>query len=272
MPHQFGDPDPGAEGRLDQHDAAAAPGCPRDLVVPPPLRASDASGHRVVEHLVGRVSAGSSRQGRRRSGAGTVGRLPSGRWQARRSEADGTRVSLGPYRTRGDAEHALVLAEADELRGERVLDSTGTVAEWAARWLDRSVHWKPSTRAGNEQMLHARTLPRWGKVELSAVARRDVEAWVAEMIAAGAQPDAVRASRSPPRHPGLRTPLPGCASGRTAARCATWPSTAGTSALLLPGLGCRVPGGITETRVQAPGFSHGVERVRGGAPTVTPQA
>ena len=108
-------------------------------------------------------------------------------------------VSLGSYRTRADAEHALVLAEADELRGERQLDSTGTVAEWAQRWLDRSVHWKPSTRAGNEQMLRARTLPRWGTVELAAVTRRDVEAWVAEMIAAGAQPDVIRRALDPLR-------------------------------------------------------------------------
>ena len=108
-------------------------------------------------------------------------------------------VSLGTWRTRADAEQALVLAEADELRGERQLDSAGTVADWAQRWLDGSVHWKPSTRAGNEQMLHARTLAKWGKVELSAVTRRDVEAWVAELIAGGAQPDVIRRALVPLR-------------------------------------------------------------------------
>ena len=108
-------------------------------------------------------------------------------------------VSLGTWRTRADAEQALVLAEADELRGERQLDSAGTVADWAQRWLDRSVHWKATTRATSKQMLRARTLPRWGDVELSAITRRDVEAWVAELIAAGAQPDVIRLSLVPLR-------------------------------------------------------------------------
>ena len=150
------------------------------------------------DNLVAQDSTGGQRR-HRRSGAGTVRRLPSGRWQARRTEADGTMVSLGSYRTKADAEHALVLAEADELRGQRQLDSAGTVAEWAQRWLDRSVHWKPSTRAGNEQMLRARTLPRWGTVELAAIARRDVETWVAELVAAGAQPDVLRRALEPLR-------------------------------------------------------------------------
>ncbi len=50
-----------------------------------------------------------------------------------------------------------------------------------------------------EQMLRSTTLHRWGKVELSAVTRRDVEAWVAELIAAGAQPDVVRRAVDPLR-------------------------------------------------------------------------
>ena len=33
-----------------------------------------------------------------------------------------------------------------------------------------------------------------------------------------------------------------------------------------------IVGSVTGLRAQAPGFSHGVERVRGGAPTVTPPA
>ena len=48
-------------------------------------------------------------------------------------------------------------------------------------------------------MLRSTTLHRWGKVELSAVTRRDVEAWVAELIAAGAQPDVVRRAVDPLR-------------------------------------------------------------------------
>lgn len=97
------------------------------------------------------------------------------------------------------AERWLSLTEVNLMRGEWVAPERQgeTVAEWAQRWLDRSVHWKPSTRAGHEWMLRARTLPRWGEVELTAITRRDVEAWVAEMIAAGAQPDVLRRALEP---------------------------------------------------------------------------
>ncbi len=139
------------------------------------------------------ASAGRGRQGRRRSGAGTVRRLPSGRWQARRCEADGTRVSLGSWRTRADAEHALVLAEADELRGERVLDATGTVAEWAARWLDDGrTRWRPSTANGHAAKLRTLVLPDVGDVPLARLDRSAVLDWAARLSARGLAPATVR--------------------------------------------------------------------------------
>lgn len=128
------------------------------------------------------ASAGSSRQGRRRSGAGTVRRLPSGRWQARRCEADGTRVSLGSWRTRADAEHALVLAEADELRGERVLDSTGTVAEWVDVWLAEGAHrWKPTTMRSNRSSVRTHVVPQLGSVPIAQINRRTIFSWLDEL-------------------------------------------------------------------------------------------
>ena len=135
----------------------------------------------------------------RRPGAGSVRRLPSGRWQARRTEADGSMRSLGTWLTHAEAERALAAAELDDLAGSRILDDGGTVGEWADRWLARSVHWKSTTRAGHEQVLRAGALPRWGNVELSAITRSHVEAWVAEMIAGGAQPDAIRLALVPRR-------------------------------------------------------------------------
>ncbi len=131
---------------------------------------------------------------------GRLRRLASGRWQAGYKGPDGVvRYAEQTFPTKAMAERWLSLTEVNLMRGEWVApDRQGeTVAEWAQRWLDRSVHWKPSTRAGHEWMLRARTLPRWGEVELTAVTRRDVEAWVAEMIAAGAQPDVLRRSLEP---------------------------------------------------------------------------
>jgi len=66
---------------------------------------------------------------RRRWGAGNVRKLPSGKWQARRRE-NGSLVHIGTFFTKTDAERALVLAEAEALRGTRPLGPTGTVAEW----------------------------------------------------------------------------------------------------------------------------------------------
>ena len=135
----------------------------------------------------------------RRPGAGTVRRLPSGRWQARRTEADGTVRSLGTWLTRAEAERALAAAELDELAGGRVLDGSGTVGEWVERWLGSSHHWRASTRAGHQSAVRSRVAPRWSAVLLADLDLPAVQQWVDEMVAGGQRPDVIRRAIAPLR-------------------------------------------------------------------------
>ncbi len=133
---------------------------------------------------------------RRRRGAGSIRRLKSGRYQARIVRPSGRRESLGSYRTRTEAERALVQAEASALKGEWTPTPAdpGTVAEWAERWLASAHHLRPTTRAGYEQMLVKHVLPRWGNELVTNVKREHIEEWVRELVTAGARADVIRLS------------------------------------------------------------------------------
>ena len=130
----------------------------------------------------------------RRKGSGTTRKLPSGKYQARIIRPDGTRESLGTYRTKTEAERALVRAEAEQIEGEwePTPDNPGTVGEWAERWLDGAHHLKPSTRASYEVALRSHVLPRWGDTPVTNITRQDIAEWVAEMVGAGQKPDRIR--------------------------------------------------------------------------------
>ncbi len=115
----------------------------------------------------------------RRPGAGSVRRLPSGRWQARRTEADGTVRSLGTWLTKAEADRALAAAELDELAGDRVLDDGGTVGEWADRWLAEGSHrWKPSTARGNAVSVTNHVLPYLAAVRINQLDRAAIFGWL----------------------------------------------------------------------------------------------
>ncbi len=133
---------------------------------------------------------------RRRSGSGAVRKLPSGRWQARITRPDGSRKSLGTWRTKTDAEQALVHAESEQLKGEwqPTPDDPGTVAEWAKKWLNQAHHLKPTTKTGHEQMLRCHVLPRFGEMPVTQIRREDVVSWVGEQVASGTKPDVIRLS------------------------------------------------------------------------------
>ncbi len=130
----------------------------------------------------------------RRKGSGTTRRLPSGRYQARIIRPDGKRESLGTYRTKTEAERALVRAEAEQIEGEwePTPDNPGTVGEWGEKWLAEAHHLKPSTRASYEVALRSHVLPRWGDTSVTKITRQDIAEWVAEMVGAGQKPDRIR--------------------------------------------------------------------------------
>ncbi len=133
---------------------------------------------------------------RRRRGAGSIRRLKSGRYQARIVRPSGRRESLGSYRTRTEAERALVKAEAEVLKGEWTPTPAdpGTVEEWAERWLASAHHLRPTTRSGHESMLRVHILPRWGDTLVTDIRREEVETWVGEMVEARRKPDVIRRS------------------------------------------------------------------------------
>ena len=132
----------------------------------------------------------------RRKGSGTTRKLPSGRYQARIIRPDGTRESLGTYRTKTEAERALVRAEAEQIEGEwePTPDNPGTVGEWAEKWLDGAHHLKPKTVAGHIQMLHKHVLPRWENIPITSVTKADIREWVGDLITGGCKPDVIRCS------------------------------------------------------------------------------
>ena len=130
----------------------------------------------------------------RRKGSGTTRKLPSGRYQARIVRPDGKRESLGTYRTKTEAERALVRAEAEQIEGawEPTPDNPGTVAEWGEKWLAGAHHLKPSTKAGYKSTFSYHVLPRWGNTPVTNITRQDIAEWVAEMVKAGQKPDRIR--------------------------------------------------------------------------------
>ncbi len=132
----------------------------------------------------------------RRKGSGTTRKLPSGRYQARIVRPDGKRESLGTYRTKTEAERALVRAEAEQIEGawEPTPDNPGTVAEWGEKWLAGAHHLKPKTVAGHIQMLHKHVLPKWGNVPITSVTKAGIREWVSDLITGGCKPDVIRCS------------------------------------------------------------------------------
>ena len=83
-----------------------------------------------------------------RRGYGTIRKLPSGRWQARRWKY-GVQVSA-PYTfaTKADANAWLSAVETDVARGQFVDPAKGTVTfgKYAREWMDHKANLQPRTR------------------------------------------------------------------------------------------------------------------------------
>lgn len=119
---------------------------------------------------------------KRRSSFGNVRKLPSGRWQARYSDPDGTSVSA-PYTfdTRGDAEAWLATVRADLVRGAWMPPRAAlTLATYCEPWLaDRPL--RPRTRALYRRQLDRLILPELGTTPLRNLTPARVRAWHAEL-------------------------------------------------------------------------------------------
>jgi integrase len=119
----------------------------------------------------------------KRSQFGNVRRLPSRRWQARYTGADGLAYTAPlTFDARGDAQTWLSTIRADLIRGLWVPPNAGqsmTFSEYAETWLgDRPL--KPRTRELYRSLLDNRLLPAFGDRSLTAITPAAIRKWHAD--------------------------------------------------------------------------------------------
>lgn len=119
---------------------------------------------------------------------GTTRRLPSGRWQARYSAPDGTRVTAErTFAARAEAASYLAKVQADLDRGTYVdpVASTETFGEYAATWLAQRADLRPRTAELYEGLLNRHLLPHLATVPLARLTPALVRRWHAGRLQAG---------------------------------------------------------------------------------------
>lgn len=118
----------------------------------------------------------------KKSGFGSIRKLPSGRYQARYSAPDGlTRNAPLTFDTKLDAQTWLSTVRADLARGlwrppELAEDRPITFGEYAAAWLaDRDL--KPRTREHYQTLLDRQILPTFGNLAVRSISPESVRRW-----------------------------------------------------------------------------------------------
>jgi integrase len=130
----------------------------------------------------------------RRRTAGSVRRLPSGRWQARIRDPRTNRLeSLGSFDAKADADRAVAIAITDGLRGQWASPALGRrrMADWVAEWWATTTDLAPTTRVRDEWLLRGHILPAFGSTALADIGQLDIRSWVAELSASGLAPNTV---------------------------------------------------------------------------------
>ncbi|WP_165350477.1 tyrosine-type recombinase/integrase [Xylanimonas protaetiae] len=142
--------------------------------------------------------------------SGSVRRLPSGRWQARYTDADDQRHTLGTYATRAEADGAVAVVLADMHRGTYRAPDLGseTLGDYAARWLARRSDLAPRTvqlyahhlstyvcARLDEPGANRRTIDL-GAMELRALTPARVADWHAAVVATARATMATRSKRA----------------------------------------------------------------------------
>ncbi|APE32861.1 site-specific integrase [Nocardia mangyaensis] len=123
---------------------------------------------------------------------GTVRRVPSKlygkgkRWRARYVDDDGHEHSMR-FARKTDAQTWLDGQVSTIVQGSHVAPSSGreVIAEAGKRWLDVQAHLKETTSSTRDYTWQAHVLPRWGTKSLKDIRKTHVQAWIAEMVAAG---------------------------------------------------------------------------------------
>ena len=115
---------------------------------------------------------------------GRIRQLPSGRWQARIADRDGSLRSLGNHATRTAASRALSAHETDAARGAWTAQraSMQTLEAYAAQWLETRAL-RPRTKEHYADQLRLRILPTLGPVPLSSLTPQRIRIWHADLRA-----------------------------------------------------------------------------------------
>lgn len=126
------------------------------------------------------------RRGRRT--AGSIRRLPSGRYQARVRLEDG-RLLPAPetFRTKGAADQWLASVITEQARGKWIDPRAGEVPlrRFAQQWMKGKVELAPKTQELYDYLLNALILPTLGDVELVQLTPARIRAWRAGLLRAG---------------------------------------------------------------------------------------
>ena len=121
---------------------------------------------------------------KRRSGFGSVRKLPSGRWQARYTDQAGTsRSAPFTFTAKIDAEAWLTTVRADLIRGQWLPpDADTTLRQYAAVWLEHRTL-KDRTREHYRKVLDQLILPALGEYPLRKLTPAIVRQWHARTAA-----------------------------------------------------------------------------------------
>ena len=124
---------------------------------------------------------------RRTKTTGTVVRNTSGTWRARMYGPDGTRVSLGSFRTKTEAERALAIAVGEQSKGSWISPTSGKLvfAVYAKGWLDHRAGLRPRTFELYESQLKVHLLPAFGRFEIGEITPAFVRHWYSALTKAG---------------------------------------------------------------------------------------
>lgn len=118
---------------------------------------------------------------------GNVRKLPSGRWQARYSAADGLpRKAPDTFETKRAAEQWLVETEAEMLRGDWLDPEAGKISlnEYAERWT-RERDLKARSREEYERNLRLHVRPFLGDRALNSITSQHIRTWRSDRLGDG---------------------------------------------------------------------------------------
>ena len=122
---------------------------------------------------------------RRAKASGAILRNASGTWRARLHGPDGSRVSLGSFRTKTEAQRALAVATGEQAKGAWVNPRAGRVlfSEYAPEWVLQRAGIRPRTVELYESQVRVHLVPAFGDMALADITPAHVRRWYSEMCA-----------------------------------------------------------------------------------------